>query len=985
MRCPYCGEVNAEDAARCTACSHDLSDVNLTAARPSPITNSPPVVSDHSRSTELGGGSFAEAPRPRRGPRTVEAGLGLGERYHIVRQLGEGGMGEVYLARDKELDRDVALKVIRIDLASNPAILERFKREIQLSSNITHKNILRVYDLGEANGVKFLTMQFVQGRDLSAVMRREAPLSVPRVVEIFRQICEGLQAAHEQGVIHRDLKPQNIMIDDREHVLITDFGLAKSLNYGTLTEAGKVIGTPHYMSPEQVKGVELDQRSDIYSLGIILYEMLTGTLPFTGASAWEVMIQRTQKTPRPASDHNPKIPPYLIKILERCLQPDPNLRYASTAEILRDLDTQTFHSTLNYQVRRRGKTAKAIGVLALVAFLAAGIVAWRHFAVSKQRATEAAHAPVSVLVADIDNKTGDAVFDGTLEPIVTLAMEGASFVTSYSRGQARKVAAQIQPQSSTLDERLARLVAVREGLSVVISGAITRGSSYDLTLHALDGATGKDIGESKVSAETKEQVLAAVGRAAADLRKALGDTTPVSTQMAAAETFTAASLDAAHEYAMGQDLFLSGKFEDAANHYEQAVKLDPNLGRAYAGLGAAYNNMGRATDAEAQYKLAMSHIDRMTDREKYRTRATYYLVTHNNPRAIEELSQLVKLYPADVSGLNNLALAYFYQRDMARALEASQRPIALYPRNVVARNNAALYAMYAGNFDQAKQQAQAVLQINPKYEKAYLAIALSQLAQGDASGAKATYQKLAQVSSRGDSIASMGIADIQQYEGRLKEAAATLQPAVTRDRAEKRNDAANEKLATVALASGSLSTAEDAAKSASTHDAHALFTTARALIAANRADGASRIASQLESQIEPELQMYGKLIDGEVLLAAGKAREALAQFEAAKAFADSWLARFDRGRAYLELGAFTEADADFENCMKRRGEATAVFLDDVPTFHHFAPLYYYLGRAREGLGSASAVESYKQFLAIKQNGDGDPLVADARRRVSSAK
>ena len=980
MRCPYCGEVNAEDAARCTACRHDLSDVNLTAARPSPVS---PIISDHGRSTELGGGSFAEAPRPRRGPRTVEAGLDLGERYHIVRQLGEGGMGEVFLARDKELDRDVALKVIRLDLASNPAILERFKREIQLSSNITHKNILRVYDLGEANGVKFLTMQFVQGRDLAAVMRRDAPLAVPRVVEIFRQICEGLQAAHEQGVIHRDLKPQNIMIDDRERVLITDFGLAKSLNYGTLTEAGKVIGTPHYMSPEQVKGVELDQRSDIYSLGIILYEMLTGTLPFTGSSAWEVMIQRTQKTPRPASDHNPKIPPYLIKILERCLQPDPNLRYSSTAEILRDLDTQTFHSTLNYRVRKGGRWSAIIGAVLLVALIAGGIAAWRSFSTSKQRASEAAHAPVSVLVADIDNKTGDAVFDGTLEPIVTLAMEGASFVTSYSRGQARKVASQIQPEATNLDERLARLVAVREGLSVVISGTIARSGSYDLTLRALDGATGKEIGKSKVSADTKEQVLAAVGRGAADLRKALGDTTPVSTQIAAAETFTAGSLEAAHEYAIGQDLFFSGKFEDAAKHYEQAIRLDPNLGRAYAGLGAAYNNMGRASDAEAEYKLAMSHIDRMTDREKYRTRATYYLVTHNEPRAIEELTQLIKQYPADMAGLNNLALAYFYQHDMTRALEASERPIALYPKNVVARSNAALYAMYAGNFAKAKQQAQAALQINPSYEKAHLAIALSQLAEGDVAASTASYQRLAAVSPRGDSIASMGLADIALFQGRTSDAVSVLTAAVERDREAKRTDAANQKLSTIAEARGS--GAEDVAKNASSRDAHALFQSARALIASNKTDAALAVASRLGAQIETELQMYGKLIEGEVLLKNGNVREALSRFEAAKNLSDSWLARFDRGRAYLELGAFTEADSDFETCVKRRGEATAAFLDDVPTYHYFVPVYYYLGRAQEGLGSASAVDSYEQFLVIKQNGDGDPLVADARRRVALKK
>jgi len=371
----------------------------------------------------------------------------------------------------------------------------------------------------------------------------------------------------------------------------------------------------------------------------------------------------------------------------------------------------------------------------------------------------------------------------------------------------------------------------------------------------------------------------------------------------------------------------------------------------------------------------------MTEREKYRTRATYYLVSRNEPRAIEELTQLIKQYPADISGLNNLALAYFYTRDMSRALEASERPIALYPKNVVARSNAALYAMYAGNFDKAKQQAQAALQINPSYEKAHVAIALSQLAGDDVAGATATYTRLAALSPRGASIAAGGLADIALYQGRSKDAISILDAAALRDRDEKRTDAANDKLATAAEARGAAAAAEEVAKTASPRDPHALFTAARALIAANRSESALRIASQLGAQIESELQMYGKLIEGEVLLKKGSARDALSRFEEARTLSDSWLVRFDRGRAYLELGAFTEADADFDTCLKRRGEATAVFLDDVPTLHYFPPLYYYRGRAREGLGSASAVEAYRQFLAIKEKGDGDPLVADARRRV----
>jgi len=981
MICPRCGVDNADGGTTCRGCQRDLSELGATVAREMTMEQTAPESAGDSRASRPKSGSF-------------ETGKDLNQRYHIVRQLGEGGMGEVYLAQDRELNRDVALKVIRIDLAQHPQILERFRREIQLSSKVTHKHVLRVYDLGEAAGVKFLTMEYIDGYDLASLLRREGKLPIPRVLTIFRQICEGLAAAHDEGVIHRDLKPQNILIDRNGRVAIADFGLAKSFEQVSLTEAGKVIGTPHYMSPEQVKGVALDHRTDIYSLGIILFEMLTGKLPFTGSTPFEVMMQRVNRPSPLASDHNPQIPPYLIKVLQRCMERDPGLRYQSAAEILRDLDAQTFHSTIGYRVRQNRRVSVVLAAVLGIVLVAGGVTAWRTFRATKQRATEAAHKPVSVLIADLQNNTGDAVFDGTLEPILTLALEGATFINSYNRAQARRIGGQLRPNETALSEPLARLVAVREGLNVVVGGTIDRDSdSYRLALTAVDPTNGKPIQKSEVSASTKEQMLTAVGRAAADLRKALGDTTPESVQIAAAETFSAGSLEAAHEYAQAQDLFYRGKFDDAATHFDRAIKLDPNLGRAYAGLASAYANMGRKGDAETYYKLAMSRMDRMSDREKYRTRSGYYLMTRNNARAIEELTLLVNQYPVDMAGLNNLPIAYFYSRDMGRAMQESQRVLSVYPKNYVARNNAALYAMYAGEFAAAAKEAQTVLTMNPGYLKAYVAIALSQLGQNDPAAATQTYNRLASQSAAGRSMAANGLADLALYQGRAADAVRILPEEIDRDLADKRVDAANRKLAMLAAArlqvgdrKGAIAAAEEAAKNAATsRDEHTLYTAAHVLLEAGEESRAQAVASQLSAAIEPEPQLYGKLIEGEALLRRGSTRDALARFEDAKRLGDAWLVRFNRGRANLELGAFTEAGADLEVCLKRRGEATAVFLDDVPTFHYFPPVYYYLGRAQEGLGSAGAAESYKQFVAIKTNGDGDPLVADARRRLGAAK
>ena len=249
------------------------------------------------------------------------------------------------------LDRDVALKLIRSDIAEDTDALERFKREIQLSSRVTHPNVLRVFDLGESDGIKFLTMQFVDGRDLSTILKKQGKLPVERLLRVFRQAAEGLKAAHDQGVIHRDLKPQNIMLDSAERVYVTDFGLAKSAEQSGMTQTGAVIGTPFYMSPEQVKGEPVGPQSDIFALGVILYQMAARTVPFGGATPFEVMMARTRAIPRTARQLNALVPPSLQGVLDRCLAMDPNGRYDSATEVEAALDAGTARPARRLRIR----------------------------------------------------------------------------------------------------------------------------------------------------------------------------------------------------------------------------------------------------------------------------------------------------------------------------------------------------------------------------------------------------------------------------------------------------------------------------------------------------------------------------------------------------------------------------------------------------------------------------------------------------------
>jgi tetratricopeptide (TPR) repeat protein len=981
MICPECHTPNPDQAENCAECRHSLSDPNLATHVEDSDEQSAPTIAGPKTLKEWAQGQVSAA---RSISLVLPEGLEIGHRYKIIRLLGVGGMGSVYRVHDRELDRDVALKLIRSDIADKPATLQRFKREIHLSSKVTHRNVLRVYDLGEADGIKFLTMQYVDGQDLSHVLKRTGKLETPRLLKIFGQICEGLGAAHEQGVIHRDLKPQNVMLDAADNVFVMDFGLAKSLEQSGMTQDGMVIGTPYYMSPEQVKGEPTDARSDIYSLGVMLYEMATGELPFTGRTPFEVMVQRTQKAPRPPEKLNPEIPGYLSRIIQRCLAVDPTLRYATTGEILADVREATFRPTMRYRIQRRRWVVPAAAAFAAILLASAVWWATRHRGTARPAA---AARTESVLIADFQNKTGDPIFDGTLEPAFGLSLEGASFITSYNRGQARKLAEQLQPGSAGLGEPLARLVAVREGVQIVTSGSIEkRDSDYVVAVRAVDAVTGKTVAETQEKASGKDAVLAAVARAAADVRGALGDTTPSSEQLAAAETFSAGSLEAAHEYAVAQDLQWAGKWDEAIQHYQKAIDLDPNLGRAYAGRAAVENNQGRRQEAEKDYKLALAHIDRMSDREKYRTRGGYYLLTRNADNAVEEFTALVKQYPADTAGIGNLAFAYFVKRDMAKALEWGRRAIDIYPKDVPRRNNYGLIAMYAGDFETGIREQQTVLQMNPKFVLAYVGLALSQLGSGKAGDALATWNRLAAIGPEGASAASAGLADLALYEGRLQDVPGILEKAIEDDVAADNGEAGAQKLILLAhahLAQGQIPKAAAEAERARnmSKDVAISVSAARIWIEAGEEKKALLIASELEQKVESDPQMYAKLLRGEAELKRRDTRAAILRFKDARKLADAWLVRYDLGRADIEAGAFTEADQEIEACLKRRGEAMAAYLDEVPTAHLLPPVFYYLGRAREGLKSAKgAADAYKSYLAIIK-GEGGPLAADARRRL----
>jgi len=916
-------------------------------------------------------------------------GCFLGKRYKILRELGEGGMGRVLQAEDCELDRVVALKIIRPELARNAQTLKRFKQELILARQITHRNVIRVYDLGAADGIKFISMEFIEGQDLKSLLKAKGNFAAEDAGKIIEQVCRALQAAHSQGVVHRDLKPQNIMVDPRGKVTVMDFGIARSVETAGTTQPGALVGTPQYMSPEQVRGEKADARSDFFSLGIILYELVTGSTPFKAATMTSFLFDRMTEQARPPIELAPGIPKPLNEIAVRCLEFDKEKRYQNAGEILRDLEAWLGprSSTRIIAVQEKLPVWKVAAVtIGVVLVLVVGTYSYRQRMLG---ARPVMHKEVSLLVADFANKTEEPVFDGTLEPALIVGLEGSSFIESYPRAKARTLAGQLRPGATTIDEPTAQLVATREGIDVIVVGAIDKeGKGYAIQVKAVDAITGKAI-DSKGSKVNKKDVFTAVGKLAAGIRSVLGDTTPDSLKLSAQETFTADSLEAAHEYAKAQNFLWDGKWEESLPHFQEAIRLDPNMGRAYASYAVASMNLGRHADAETYFQEAMAHIDRMTEREKYRTRASYYIMRGEPRKAIEEYDALLKLYPYDDAAHTNLAFSHFLLREMKKAVEVERRDVEINPRGLMQRTNLSLYESYDGDFANAVKDAQEVLKENPKSVSGLVALAMGWFGQGKIAEATATYEKMRPLSARGASSSSTGLADIALYEGRLKDAIEILERGAASDRERKNADAAAVKMSYLAMAylmQGETQRASAAAEKALTLNRipSTLYMVGHVEAALGQAAKATSLASELGSQLSADPQAYGKLILGELELHNGNAQNALKAFQEAEKTADAWLVHLDLGRAFLAGGAFQNAAAEFEVCMKRRGEFAAVFLDDVPSFYLYPPVLYYRGMAEEGLKSAAAADYFKQFLAIKSKGADDPMIAEARAALGKS-
>jgi eukaryotic-like serine/threonine-protein kinase len=948
------------------------------------------------------GQTRVSAPVTATGPLAV--GAAFGGRYHIIKILGMGGMGAVYQAWDAELEVALALKVVRPAAAEDhdaaAEIERRFKQELLLARLVTHPNVVRIHDLGEVDGIKYITMPYIHGTDLAGVLAEKGTLPVRDSLYIARQIAAGLRAAHEAGVVHRDLKPANIMIDADRHALITDFGIARANTPagapsgvvrpaglpGRMTDghtmAGTTVGSIEYMAPEQARGEPVDQRADIYAFGLILYRMLVGLPKATnGMEMLANLRARMEAEPPRLRTIDPTIPEAVDALVSRCLQLDPAARFQTSADLviaLNRLDDNGKPLPLPVQLLKSAKfwSAAAASAIAIV------ITTW----VIADRPTPPAPDPVAVLVADFANNTGEPVFDGLMEQAVTVGVEGASFITAYPRPSAQRVGRLINA-GVRLDESTSRLVALREGIKVVLLGSIDkRGSGYRISVQGVDPSTRKVLFTSSADARDRDGVLKAGSTLVGRVRTELGDTRTVDPK----ETLSTASLDAVSAYNRAQELSSAGKDQDAIPFFKRATEIDPGFGRAHGGLAMSVTRLGRKDEAAALWKEALKYVDVMSDREKYRLLGAYYtLVTRNIETARDTYKKLVDEYPADGAGHNNLAVAYFHALQFGDAVKEVGLARQIYPNNPLYRSNYALFAMYAGNFADAKREADKIVADGLASYDTYLPLAVSAIANGQPDAARDAYKRMASADTSGASLAAIGVADLALAEGRPADAVALLQAGIKAD--QKEQNLAGVAAKEIALADafgiqGNVKSAVAAARRALAVDQteSQILPAVRWLIAANQVNEAEKLGAMLDQRLELQTRAYGRIVAAQVALARGKRVEAVDAMREALKLADLWLVRYHLGQAYLAAGAPAEALREFSECLKRRGEGYAVFLDDVPTARVVAPIHYWLGRAREGMGlTAQAIAEYQTYIAGHAKDSPDALLKDAVTRTAA--
>ncbi len=969
----------------------------------------------------------------------VKIGQTIGA-YQITDQLGVGGMGEVYAARDTRLERNVAIKLLPAMYTMDESRVQRFEREAKAASALNHPNIVTIHEIGQHENTHFIVTELVAGTTLRQVMSARH-LRISEATEIAIQMASALVAAHEAGIVHRDIKPDNVMIRPDGLVKVLDFGLAKltglrnedaetlvqppentphsALRNPHSTELGMVMGTARYMSPEQARGVRVDERSDIFSHGVVLYEMLTGVPPFQGETATDVIIAVVEKEPLPLANFVPDLPAELSGIVNTALRKNCTERYQTSRALLAELksfrraaaeeydDLEVVRPARNTSdLTRSTFTAQYLATqikqhkrasLAALAVVLAAIVTVSWFFFSKR--TYALTEKDTVLLADVVNNTGEAVFDGALKQALAVQLEQTPFLNFFPEERVRET---LKLMNRAPDERLTRDVAreicVRQGLKAALVGTIAKfDRNYSITLEAINAQSGEAFAGTLVEAEGRDEVLSALGKATNQLREKMGESLNSMQRFATPmEQATTASLDALKAVSLARDQFLKGNRLEAIALYKRAIEIDPTFAFPYARLANAYDGVGQADIAREYATKGYELRERTSEREKFYITSIYHdCVTGEIEQDIETLKIWAQTYPRDVYPHNTLAMRYhclgLYEESASEAREA----LRIDPNYVFPYGNLAAAMMRMDRYGEAQSTIQQARERKLDSMLYHLVLFRVGFAQGNQ---ELVNQQINWGKGRLDEVYSFAWQSLAaSFGGRLREADNFTQRALAL--AEQRNlrEAAASFLVDSAarqalvgnqeLAKANIAKAISLSPTVMTRGyRNVVILPLGPLVYVLNGDLAQAQALLEETTKQhPQNSLSQKVwipvTRAAIELRHGRADKAIEWLKSAEPYepASSFWPNWMRGQAYLQLKKAPEAAAEFQKIIAHRGwEPTSMLW---PLAH--------LGLARAAALNHDAAQSrsqYEHFFALWNAADADvPLLLEAKREYEKVK
>jgi tetratricopeptide (TPR) repeat protein/predicted Ser/Thr protein kinase len=924
------------------------------------------------------------------------AGMTFGRRYHLLDSLGAGGMGEVYRARDQRLERDVAIKVIKGGGTDDEERGRRLQREANILSKLNHQNIAAIYDMDREDDVDYVVMELVEGETLSERIR-VAPLDEEEILRVGMQIAAGLAEAHEHGVVHRDLKPGNIMLTPKGQLKLLDFGLARLVEPNALTATvsdtgANVSGTFPYMAPEQLRGQPVGPPTDIWALGVVLYEMASGRRPFGGDDIASIVDGIVNRTPEPLSSIRGSLAPGLSFIVQKCLSKAPSERYQSAAELGAALQALRSGSWSGAKFApAKGGTGVSAGMLraaaAAVTVVALAASIWW---VTRPPATAPVDGPeVSVLVGGVENRTGDPAYDDLLPELLTTTLEQSRTIDVYPRSNLGYVLRRMQLDPATpVNEVVGREIAQREGLSAVLLQSITRlGDSLVLVVRAV-------MPDGKLLASTQEALgsptelpgrMDAVGKA---MRQALGESAATVQTAAKLEEVTSKSLEAVQFYSRGRQRILAGDPRGSLVFLQRAIELDPEFAMAHASMGAAYTNLLDPVRAEQHFKIAAAFAARAPEIEREKLLGDFAMIRRNYDAACPHYEVLSSMRPRDTSALLMLGYCSALKLDFTTAVSVTEKAHQVQP-STRSQINRALIAFLSGNLQLAVDEAEAVRKAVPGLVQAGYVAGKARLALGQFDQARAIYQSM--VAQGGDAAVEghMGLADVARSTGR--QAAALTE---WRQAHMAATQIGNLSVATSAAAAEAELALLDgrqqefraalARVTAIPPDVYLAYRVGRARARGGLfAEAAEAIKAIDALRTGPSRQhdALKALLRAEIALARSQPAAAVEEAQAAVRFEASTVAHETLARAFIAHNRGADAVRSFEHIVAHPAERCDSY-DSPACFRNIEALYW-VGRLKDDAGDRAGAEPFlKQFVSAWSGAPAQEMLNDAMKRLA---